>query len=276
MTMLSDAIQPPRNPLAAVPIRVAAVVSLLVHLVMIWGFLPRLDLPSFDLPGLRDTDGRLTVRLAPPPPPPSPPPSPVVQARPRPAPPVIALDRPAPAAPPAPRAPVPAPANPLASLDMLAHVEARRRARVQSESPPSQGRAPAAPATEDENTRASRLAAANLATQRQVTFGYDPSRSGGVFEIERMTSDYAEFTFIGWNKDARRRTKQIIEVRKGANSDIRIAVVRSMIAIIRQHEPVEFLWDSRRLGRAVMLSSRLQDNAGLEDFMLQEFFTVAR
>jgi hypothetical protein len=281
MTMLSDAIHPPRAPLTAMPIRVAATVSLLAHILLIWGWLPRLSLPSFELPGLRDTDGRLTVRLAPPPapppaskpaPPPAPPPSPALRARPRPAPPVIALERPATAAP-APRAaaPVPAPAaRPPTGGDLLAYVEARRNARV--DSVPSQGSAPATPAAEDENTRASRLAAANLATQRQITFGYDPAKSGGVFQIERLTFDYAEFTFVGWNQDVRRRTKQTIEVRTEGGGDIRRAVVRKMIAIIREHEPVEFLWDSQRLGRSVTLSSRLADNAGLEDFMLQEFF----
>lgn len=280
MTMLLDAVHAPRIPLGAAPIRVAAAVSLLVHLVLIWGWLPRLSLPSFELPGLRDTDGRLTVRLAPPPAPPpapapAPAPSPALQARPRPAPPVIALERPAPAAQPAPPAIAPVPVRPPAN-DMLAYVEARRRARIESESAPSPGGAPGAPAVESENARASRLATANLATQRQITFGYDPTRSGGVFQVERLAIDYAEFTFVGWNRDARRHTKQTIEVRKGNNRDIRIAVVRRMIAIIRDYEPVEFLWDSQRLGHSIMLSSRLSDNAGLEDFMLQEFFTVAR
>lgn len=273
MTVLPDAIRAQRNPLSAAPIRIAAALSLLVHIVLIWGWLPDLSLRSFDLPGWRDADGRLTVRLAPPP---APPPAPALRARPWPAPPLIALDRPAPAAPPVPPATVPAPARPAADGDLLAYIEARRSARIESEAAPSQGSAPGAPATDDENARASRAAAANLATQRQTTFGYDPARSGGVFQIERMTFDHAEFIFIGWNQDARRRTKQTIEVRREGSGDIRLAVVRRMIAIIREHEPVEFLWDSQRLGRGVLLSSRLRDNAGLEDFMLQEFFTAAR
>ena len=86
----------------------------------------------------------------------------------------------------------------------------------------------------------------------------------------------AEFTFFGWNKDIRRRTKQLIEVEKGANSDIRIAVVRRMIAIIREHESGDFVWVSPRLGREVTLSARPSDNAGLEDFLMQEFFPEAR
>lgn len=151
----------------------------------------------------------------------------------------------------------------------MQYVEAQRRARGE----PTITDVPA-PRVESENERASRLAAANLAPTSQLTFGYDPSRSGGVFTIETMGYDYAEFTFIGWNSDIRRRTKQLVAVRKGTNSDIRIAVVRKMISIIRELEPVQFDWDSRRLGRTITLSSLMRDNAGLEDFMMQEFFSA--
>lgn len=272
MTALTDAIHGRHNPLASNPFRVAAAVSLFVHLVLIWGWLPEWRLPSFELPAWRDADDRLTVRLTPgPADPPAPAPPPALQARTRTAPPVIAPDRPAPASPPAAE---PASARPPAVGDLSAYIEARRRSRI--ESAPAQGGAPETPAAENENTRASRLAAASLGPQRPITFGYDPSRSGGVFHIERMVFDHAEFTFAGWNRHARRYTKQTIEVRKDHHSDIRIAVVRRMIAIIREHEPGEFLWDSRRLGRSLTLSSRLRDNAGLEDFMMQEFFASAR
>lgn len=282
MTTLTDAIHRRHNPLASNPFRVAAAASVLVHLVLIWGGLPQWRLPSFELPVWRDADDRLTVRLVPAPAePPAPAPPPAPRARVRPAPPVIAPDRPAPAPPPpaastAPAAaPAPTPARPPAGGDLSAYIESRRRARV--EAAPSQGSVPEPPAAaENDNARASRLAAANLATQRQITFGYDPERSGGVFQITRLAHDHAEFDFIGWNRNARRRTKQSIEVRIGSHGDIRLAVVRRMIAIIREHEPVEFLWDSQRLGRSLMLSSLPRDSAGLEGFMMQEFFTAAR
>ena len=73
------------------------------------------------------------------------------------------------------------------------------------------------------------------------------------------------FLFLGWNKEIRRDTSQKIEVRKGQASDIRIAVVRRMIAIIREHEKEDFIWESQRLSRDVTLSARLRDTAGLED-----------
>ncbi len=97
-----------------------------------------------------------------------------------------------------------------------------------------------------------------------------------MFQIKRMGYDYAEFMFFGWNKEIRRKTAQLIEVQKGSNSDIRIAVVRRMISIIREHEQGDFLWESPRLGRDVTLSARLRDNAGLEDFMMNEFFANQR
>jgi hypothetical protein len=172
---------------------------------------------------------------------------------------------------PAPAAAPPVPASRPAQPDLMAYVEAQRRARADPTQP--QESAPAAP-RDSERERANRTAAANLATGRQVVFGYDPNRSGGVFQVERLTSDYAEFTFAGWNSDVRRRTKQTIEVRKGSHPDIRVAVVRSMIDVIRRYEPVEFTWDSHRLGRTLTLSSRVQDSAGLEEFMMAEFFTT--
>ena len=93
---------------------------------------------------------------------------------------------------------------------------------------------------------------------------------------KRQGYDYAEFIFFGWNREFRRNTKQQIEVRKGNNSDIRLAVVRRMIAIIREYEQEDFRWESYRLGRSITLSARASDNAGLEEFMLREFFFEPR
>ncbi len=265
-----DALYSRRNPLYEKPIQWAIGVSLLVHVALL------LELPQLHplRPGPSeqvDKDTPLTVRLAPPffslpASPASPPPPAAPRAKLKPPPPVVALAKPAPGVPAPPSAPaiVPMPG------DLMEYIEAQRRARGE----PTLSDTPS-PRVESDNERASRIAAANLAPPRQLTFGYDPSRSGGVFTIVRLGYDYAEFSFIGWNSDIRRRTKQLVEVRKGGNSDIRIAVVRKMISIIREQEPVQFDWDSRRLGRTITLSSRMRDNAGLEDFMLQEFFSAS-
>lgn len=264
-----DAIYSRRDTLSATPIRVAVVVSLLVH-VALFLELPHQRLLQPGPPEPAERDNPLTVRLAPPffaPParPASPPPPAAHRKRLRPPKPVVALEKPAPGVPTSPPAPIIAPI----AGDLMSYIEARRRERGE----PALSDAPS-PRIESENERASRIAAANLAPQRQITFGYDPSRSGGIFTIESLGYDYAEFTFIGWNSDIRRRTKQLIEVRKGNNSDIRLAVVRKMISLIRELEPVQFDWESQRLGRSVTLSSLMRDNAGLEDFMMQEFFSA--
>ena len=271
---------------------VAFALSLLLHVAVMWKWLPQIHFPSLDDTQRDDASGSLVVRLAPPPRPPAPPPSappaaPVLQippspvrearpaVRPPPAPPVIALNRPAPDAPalppPTPPVPVPAPARPPAEGDLASYIEARRRARNESAPPPSPPGIASAPQVEDDKERSNRIVAGNLAPRKQV-FGYDPSKSGGLFEIKHMGFSDAEIVFFGWDKAIRRNTMQLIPVQKGNNSDIRIAVIRKMIAIIREYEQEEFLWESQRLGRSLMLSARQRDTAGLEEFLMREFF----
>ena len=259
-------------------IGVMIVLSILVHIAALWELPPL----SVRLPGLgeeSDQQAALSIRLVPPGPPaladsapsrPAPEPAPAARPKavPRPKvtpPPVIALKEPkSKPAPAATEQTVPAP-KPALTGDMASYIEAQRRARGESESP-------VPPAAESAEARAKRLVAGNLESTRETAFGYDPNRGGGVFQIQSMNLDYAEFLFHGWNKDVGRNTKQLIDVRRGNNSDIRIAVVRKMIAIIREYEREDFLWQSRRLGRSITLSARARDNAGLEEFMMREFF----
>ena len=124
---------------------------------------------------------------------------------------------------------------------------------------------------ETEAERARRITSANLA-QKPMVFGYDPAAGGGVFQIRRMSISDGEFVFYGWNREIKRKTMQIIEVSKGNNPDIRIAMVRKMIAIIRDDVKDEFNWESKLVGRNILLSARPRDNAFLEDFMMKEFF----
>lgn len=272
---------------------VAYALSLLIHIAVLWQWLPKLHLASPDDSKLGDAGGSLLVRLvpAPSPPPaarlPQPPPTllpaprrPQAAARPRPTAPVIALKQPPELQAPAPAAPAPAsqevvapgPARPPAEGDFASHIAAQRRAR--SLPAPTTAAGPALPQpVEDEKARSERIVATNLGTRRAQSFGYDPSQGGGVFQILHLGYDSAEFAFFGWNRAMRRNTKQEIEVRKGNNSDIRLAVVRKMISIIREYEQEDFTWDSYRLGRTLRLSARERDNAGLEEFMLAEFFS---
>ena len=67
----------------------------------------------------------------------------------------------------------------------------------------------------------------------------------------------------------------MIEVRRGNASDIRIAVVRKMIAIIRDQVTGDFTWMSRR-GGVTTLSARPADNAELEAYILHDIFPEYR
>ena len=96
---------------------------------------------------------------------------------------------------------------------------------------------------------------------------------GGIFQIIRVGSHSAEFTFRGWdNTSYSNPNLTTIYVQDDDNTDIEQAIVRKMIAIIREKHNGDFTWESNRLNRDVTLSARPKDNAGLEAFMLQEFF----
>ena len=283
-----------RRDVVAVPtVWLTLILSLLTHFAMLWYFLPRMPHPTGNGPDAGKTGSTLVARLAPMPPPatappPAPPPPPTIVAP--------HAVRPAPAAPPprsaAPResarafrpvplltTPVPQPAAPKlppppAETDLASYIAARRMARGE---PPARPEMAPKSATELEDERRDRTIAANLASgQQQPTFGFDPRTGGGIFEIKRMDDSEAEFWFTGWDKDIGRRAKQLITVRRGTNSDIRLAIVRRIISIIRDEVKEDFSWKSERSNRVYELSARPGDNDQLEAFLLNEFFPEYR
>jgi hypothetical protein len=229
--------------------------------------------------------GTLAARLAPeelPSPPPGakpvPPPAPQPQQaarKPPAAPRVLAREAATPAIPtppPAESASPPAAASPPALEDFAASVAARQRAReaASASAPPAAPPSPPGP-VETERERHNRAVAANLGLDRPATFGVERHPGGGMFQVQHVTSDQAELVFFGWNKDIRRNARQVLSVRRGNNPSIEIALVRRMIAIIREHESGDFIWESLH-GRNLTLSARVADNAGLEDVLMREFF----
>ncbi|MEP6941699.1 MAG: hypothetical protein ABI981_02115 [Betaproteobacteria bacterium] len=175
--------------------------------------------------------------------------------------PAIVEAPPAPVTPPSPPSPPVAAATPPtpATGDLASFIESRRRARGET-------------ASENTSDDYKRNLAANLPRGATGSASREPKNGGGIFEIKRMAYDDAVFEFYGWNRDVGRRTPQVFEVRKGTNADMRIAVVRRMIGIIRDYEKEEFVWESKRLGRNVTLSAKQADNAALEEFLTHEFF----
>jgi hypothetical protein len=96
--------------------------------------------------------------------------------------------------------------------------------------------------------------------------------TNGVFQIMNMSASRAAFSFRGWSGDALNSRREYISVEIGNNGSIELAIVRRMIELIRHYYQGNFNWESERLGRVIVLSARLQDNEGLEDFLLREFF----
>jgi hypothetical protein len=268
--------------------RVTLALSLAIHLLTLFGVLQRINLLPPDEGTDKVTD-RLQVRLAAPPPPAPPAASApsipsvaapkatlaphVVPRKPQP-PPVMATQAPsapipkAPAAAPQPPATASTPATqsqPKAASeepDLWSYLQARRRERGEAEEPLPSNR----------GVERNADLAANLPRPATGTATKDMNRGGGIFEIKRMTYDDAAFVFFGWNPDMGRQTPQLVTVRLGDNENMRIAVVRRMIAIIREYTQTDFVWRSARRDGGVTLSARPADNAALEAYLLNEFF----
>ena len=96
--------------------------------------------------------------------------------------------------------------------------------------------------------------------------------TSGIFQIISIGVRTARFSFRGWTTDYTNSRREIIEVDAGVNGDIERAIIRRMIELIRTHYKENFNWESQRLNRVVVLSARMEDNDGLEDFLMREFF----
>jgi outer membrane biosynthesis protein TonB len=165
---------------------------------------------------------------------------------------------PQPPAPPTPRPP------PIPELDMAAMIEARRAARqAQRESAQAAAPRPNMPPTPDQ------IAQAKIQRNLMMDRG---AGVGGVFQILRKSTRTGEFAFNGWRPDTEKRWREVIEVDAGPGGDIERAMVQRMIELIRGHYTGDFRWDSNYLGRVVVLSARPEDQSGLEDFLMREFF----
>ena len=271
--------------------RVTLALSVIIHILALFQALKHIDLLPAD-EGADKVSDRLQVRFAAPPAPALPPsstpslPSVTVPkvAQPRP---LVRKSQPIIAAP-APAAPVPqvkaiepptespraqteppshaqteSPAHaPAAEADLWSYIQARRRERGE----------PTDPSPSDRGVERNANLAANLPRPATGAATKDMNRGGGIFEIKRMTYDDAAFVFFGWNPDMGRQTPQLITVRIGNNENMRIAVVRRMIAIIRDYTQEDFVWRSARGDHGLLLSARPDDNASLEAFLLHEFF----
>lgn len=167
--------------------------------------------------------------------------------------------------PPAPAKPVPEPSelDPSQFPDMAAYVNAMKERRRQAGDPGSlneEAQARARPPSEEE------VRMANLTRAKPGT--------SGVFQILGMEKRRASFAFRGWQYELSFSRREFYEVEIGPDGDLPRAVVRKMIEIIRRYYSGDFNWQSPRFDQVIVLSARPQDNEGLEDFLLQEFFST--
>lgn len=153
--------------------------------------------------------------------------------------------------------------------DFASVLEARRAQRQQQEEAIAAINAQyrSADASSSASDRAAENARRNLAA-----LGRSQGGTGGVFSILDISHRRASYAFNGWMPNRTNGWREVIEVEAGPDGDVRRAIIRSMIALIRKHYQGNFNWESHRIGRMVVLSARLEDNQGLEDFMMREFF----
>lgn len=244
---------------------IAMVVSLLVHAMLIIFIRQNVQI---NIRPASTMDTVLSVRLNPPAPthtPSSPPayPMPHVQAPPhhayQHATPSTRITLPKQAVLTVPSEPVtPAPVTPAdaAPTDMTSYINAVRARRQMAEREDGADRQPSA-----DNIR-----------NANINRNLQPQGAGGIFQIMWIGTRTAEFSFRGWDSTYNNGRREEIEVEADAGNDIEHAIIRKMIAIIRKRHKGDFSWESQRLNRVVTLSARMEDNAGLEDFLMREFF----
>jgi hypothetical protein len=164
----------------------------------------------------------------------------------------------------APSSNAPAAAADVPAEDFMTAINRNRQKRQEAEQAAAQENAAARAA---ENPSANEIARANIAFQEQRGRG-----TNGVFQILSMGPRVAQYSFRGWTTDQRRSQNQVIEVDAGFGGNVQLAVVNSMITLIRRYYQGDFNFDSQKLGRVVTLSARLEDTKGLQSFLLNEFF----
>ena len=252
------------------------IISLIIHSLMVV-LIPK-PVVKIDL-SEAGGKGPLQVTIAPPaaavvPPATSAPPSqPPAVSAPR----VIAVPKPSPLMPPVALVPesavkppdTPTPVSKEPPIDFMAALNARRAQRQAEEAGVASENA-AAREGERELTSAEKATAGFNRNMQALGRGRDGT--SGVFQIQSKGTRYAAFSFRGWTTDRAQSKYQLIEVDAGYGGDVELAMVRKMISLIREHYKGNFNWDSQRVGRVVVLSARMEDNAGLEAFLMREFF----
>jgi hypothetical protein len=151
-------------------------------------------------------------------------------------------------------------------MDMMAMLNAKRAARQAQENADGQnGRTPSA----------GDIATANI-NRNLATLSTKRDGTNGIFQVLSTGTRVGKFSFNGWKSDKNNSWREVIEVDAGLLGNVELAIIRRMIELIRTHYKGDFTFESQKLSRSVVLSARLEDNEGLEAFMLREFFDGRR
>ena len=150
-----------------------------------------------------------------------------------------------------------------APVDMMAYVNQKRAARDADESNAAKINA--------EATAKELGPSAEQLRDEKIKRNFE-NGTNGIFEITSLGSRNATFAFRGWTSDFGNSRKEFFEVESKSGQDVRLIMIKKMISLIRQHYKGDFNWESHRLGRTIIMSARIEDSEGLEDFMMAEFF----
>jgi hypothetical protein len=161
---------------------------------------------------------------------------------------------------------IPTKAQPSANeapVDMQAYVNQKRAAREASE----------ADAVKQNAEALARENGPSEEEKRDAKIKHNfQNGTNGIFEITRLESRSASFAFRGWTGDFSNSRKEFFDVEAKTGQDVRLVMIKRMIRLIRQHYDGDFNWQSQRLGRTIVMSARVEDSAGLEEFLMIEFF----
>ncbi|MFI4939258.1 MAG: hypothetical protein ACHP7O_02755 [Burkholderiales bacterium] len=110
---------------------------------------------------------------------------------------------------------------------------------------------------------------------KDLLSGKPSNGPSGVFEVTKVGSRYGEFQFIGWHRDSG-NLHEYYSVDAGDGGNVRLALVKKVIEVIRKHKSGSFEFQSWRLGHVVLMSARPEDNDALEQFLMKELFEDER
>ncbi len=99
--------------------------------------------------------------------------------------------------------------------------------------------------------------------------------TGGIFQvIGPIGVREATLQFNGWHPGSSNHWRETYTVDAGEGGDVKLAVVRKEIEIIRKFYKGDFDWVSdRHGGRVIKMSARPEDNDQLERFLMQEMWS---